>query len=84
VSFRRRFEFFASGSVVSAGSLPETRRAAAFILNLFRGFARTALDEGWVTQATVDAMAAGIDAWGERPGAFSAVAWLQAIGWVDG
>ncbi len=74
----------ASVSVVSAGSLEETRRSAAFIINRFQGFARMALDEGWVTQATVDAMVAEIDAWAERPDAFSAVMWFQAVGWVEG
>ena len=74
----------ARASVVSAGSFEETRHSAAFIKNRFQGFARTALDEGWVSQATVDAMVAGIDAWAERPDAFSAVMWFQAIGWVDG
>ncbi len=74
----------ASASVVSAGSLEETRRSAAFITNRFQGFARTALDEGWVTQATVDAMVAEENAWAERPDAFSSVMWFQAVGWVEG
>ena len=74
----------ALASVVSAGSLEETRRAAAFFKNRFQGFARTALAEGWVTRATVEAMAAEIDAWAERPDAFYAGLWAQAIGWADG
>ncbi len=74
----------ASASVVSAGSLEETRRSATFTKNRLQGFARTALAEGWVTQATVDAMVAEIDAWAERPDAFSAGTYFQSIGWVEG
>ena len=74
----------ASASVASGGSLEGTRRAAAFMRNRFQGFARTALAEGWIAQATVDAMVAEIDAWAERPDAFSAILWCEAIGWVEG
>ncbi len=72
----------ASASVVSAGSLEETRRRAAWFKDQLRGLARTALAEGWVNQATVDAMLAEIDAWAERPDAFSAGIWCEAVGWV--
>jgi hypothetical protein len=39
--------------------------------------------EGWINQATVDAMAAEIETWAERPDAFSAEIWCAAIGWVS-
>ncbi len=70
----------ASASVESAGSLEETRRAAAFFKTWFPGLARTALAEGWVTQATVDAMVAEIDVWAERPDAFYVVTYCEAVG----
>lgn len=40
-----------------------------------------ALAQGWVDQATIDAMAADLDAWGESPDAFSATVWCEAAGW---
>ena len=55
----------------SAGSLQETRLNAAFFKNVQQGEARTALAEGWVAQATIEAMMAEIDAWAQRPDAFS-------------
>jgi SAM-dependent methyltransferase len=73
----------ASASVSSAGSLEETRRHAAFLQAQLQGFARTALSEGWVDQATVDVIAAEIDAWAELPDAFSATTWCEAVGWVS-
>jgi hypothetical protein len=33
-------------------------------------------------QAAVDATAAAIDAWAQRPDAFFAMTWCQAVGWV--
>ena len=69
----------ASASVYSAGSLEETRRLAA----LYKAVqAQTALAEGWVTQATVDAMVAEIDAWAERPDAFYTLTYCEAVGWT--
>jgi hypothetical protein len=46
------------------------------------GFAKIGLAEGWVTQATVDAMLAEIDAWAERPDAFFVATWCEAVGWT--
>jgi len=40
------------------------------------------LAEGWMDQAALDAVAAGIDAWAQRPDAFSATTWCEALGWV--
>lgn len=67
----------AGSSTRNAGSLEETRRSAAFIKTWP---VRTALTEGWVTQATVDATVAEIDAWAERPDAFYAGTWCEAVG----
>jgi len=72
----------AGASVEAAGSLEETRRTAAWLEDQHRGLARTALAEGWVNEGEIDAMSAEIKAWGERPDAFSATIWCEAIGWV--
>jgi hypothetical protein len=69
----------ASASTENAGSLEETRRLAA----LYKAVSvQTALAEGWVTQATVEAMRAEIDAWAERPDAFFALTFCEAVGWT--
>jgi SAM-dependent methyltransferase len=73
----------ATASVESVGTLEQTRRYAAWLKAQLQGFARTAMAEGWVDQATVDAIVAEIDTWAERPDAFSAGIWCAAIGRVD-
>jgi SAM-dependent methyltransferase len=72
----------ATASVGSAGSLDETRGRAPWYKAQLQGFGRTAIAAGWIDQATVDAMAEAIDAWSERPDAFSVGVWCEAIGWV--
>jgi hypothetical protein len=74
----------AGARATSAGTPEETRRQAAFFKAVWQGAARTALAEGWVDQATLDAMLAEIDAWGEQPDAFSAAIHCHAVGWVGG
>ncbi len=73
----------ASASIQSAGSLEKTRHFAVFLKAQFPALARTALAEGWIDQATVDAIVAEIDAWAERPDAFQAATRCEAIGWVS-
>jgi len=73
----------ASASAIASGTLEETRRSAAGFNNVLRGSTRTALTEGWVTQAEVDAMLAANEAWGEREDAFAVQLRCNAIGWVD-
>jgi SAM-dependent methyltransferase len=68
----------------SAGSLEETRLSAAWFKNILHGEARTALVEGWATQATIDAMMAEIDAWAERPDAFAIEIMCETVGWAHG
>jgi SAM-dependent methyltransferase len=72
----------ASASVESAGSLEETRPRAAWFTDQIRGLGRTAIAEGWVNQAMVDAMAAEIKGWADRPDAFAVEVWCEAIGWA--
>ena len=73
----------ATASVSCAGSVDETRQHCAFLKAQLIGLSRTALAQGWMEAATVDAVAAEIDAWSERPDAFSAIVWCEAVGWVD-
>jgi SAM-dependent methyltransferase len=72
----------ATAAVESVGTLEETRRYATWLKAQLQGFARTAMAEGWVDQATVDAIVAEIEAWAERPDAFSAGIWCAAVGRV--
>jgi SAM-dependent methyltransferase len=73
----------ATASVRSAGSLEETHRRAVYFKAQLLGIARTGLEEGWIDQAAVDAMRGAIDAWAERPDAFSVLTYCEAIGWVS-
>lgn len=73
----------ASASVSSAGSLRETRRLARFDKAQFDGLSQTALAEGWLGPTEAEATGREIIAWGERPNAFSATVWCEALGWVD-
>jgi hypothetical protein len=44
---------------------------------------KTALAQGWIDQATLDAIPAELDAWAERPDAFNAATFCQTIAWRD-
>jgi hypothetical protein len=72
----------ASAYVDAAGSPPETRRHARFMKAQLQGFARTVIEQEWMDQAAVDSAAAELDASAERPDAFHANTWCQAVGWV--
>jgi len=73
----------ARGSVESAGTLEETLRHGVFLKAQVQGLARTAVAEGWIDQATVEAVMAEIDVWAQRPDAFSATTWCEALAWVS-
>ncbi|GEM_PF-3437130 len=73
----------AEASAISAGSPETLRRMAPLFKANLAGITRTALAQGWMDQATVDAIAAEIDAWAERPDAYWAAMNGTAIGWVD-
>jgi SAM-dependent methyltransferase len=73
----------AQATVSSAGSLAETREYAGFLKAQLNGHARTAIAQGWLDQSTVDAIAEDFDRWAERPDAFSARIYCEAIGWVN-
>jgi hypothetical protein len=38
-------------------------------------------NQGWTTQAELDAIAEWFGQWGERPDAFASVAYCAAVGW---
>lgn len=73
----------ATASVESAGTQAETCRHAAFFKAQLQGLTRTAIAQGWTDQAAVESLAAEIDEWAQRPGAFYAMTWCQAVGWVE-
>ena len=56
------------------------RRHAAFHVAQLQGLSTTALAQGWLDAATVDEIAADFDAWAQRPDAFCAVTWCEAVG----
>jgi ubiquinone/menaquinone biosynthesis C-methylase UbiE len=72
----------AGASVESAGSPETTRRHAGFLKAMLGGLAPTALSQGWMDQESIAAIASEIDAWAQRPDAFHATTWCEAIGWV--
>ena len=73
----------ATASVWSAGSLEETRRRVVWLKAQLLGLARTGLGEGWIDQETLDAMSGALDAWADRPDAYSAITYVEAVGWVS-
>ena len=73
----------ASVSVASAGTPEETRHHATFLKAQLHGLGSTALAEGWIDEATVEALSAEIDAWSVRPDALYADMFCEAIGWVS-
>jgi ubiquinone/menaquinone biosynthesis C-methylase UbiE len=68
------------------GTPEETRLFAAWYAEQIRApaFFNLVTAQGWVDSATLEAMAAEVLAWGERPDAFVAVMGVTALGWVDG
>ncbi len=70
-------------AILSEGSLEKSRHHATFFKAQLSGLAPRALAEGWIDQATVDAIAAELDAWAESPDAFHAATWCEALGWVS-
>jgi len=72
----------AKASVWSAGAIEETSLHAVRFKAQLVGLARIGLAEGWIDQDSIDAMGSAFDAWANRPDAFSAVMYREAIGWV--
>jgi len=68
------------------GTLEETRRFAAVSGRLLQNpdLVQLMLAQGWIRPDELQALPAGVQAWGERPDAFAAVLYCAALGWVDG
>jgi ubiquinone/menaquinone biosynthesis C-methylase UbiE len=77
----RRAEQTAFGR--AAGSAELTRAAAAFYEQRFRGYARTALEQGWIDQARVDEIIEDLRQWSVRPDAFALSFLCAAVAFVD-
>ena len=73
----------ASVSVWSAGTPNEVRLCAAFLKSQLQGFSSVALREGWMDQATLDAVSSDMEAWGERPGSFYVDTYCEGLGWTE-
>ena len=73
----------ASVSVATAGTPEETRHHANFLKAQLQGLGSTALAEGWIDQATIEAVSAEIEAWSVRPDALYVDMFCEAIGWVS-
>jgi hypothetical protein len=67
------------------GNAEATRRFADMVIGLLRSptIATAAIDEGWATQAGLDAVIDVLNAWAPRPDAFAAWLYCAALGWID-
>ena len=66
-----------------SGILERTRAHAAYREIVVQDMVRkVALAQGWADAATLDAMAAELHAWGERPDAFGYLVICRALGWA--
>jgi SAM-dependent methyltransferase len=67
------------------GNAEATRRFAGMVIGLLRSptIATAAIDEGWATQAGLDAVIDVLNAWAPRPDAFAAWLYCAALGWID-
>ena len=70
-------------SVRVQGSAEACREIAGFFKSQLPNMGKTALAQGWIEQATLDAIPVDLDAWAEMPDAFNAVIFCQTIGWRD-
>ena len=67
------------------GTLEDTRQFAAWLVDQLRqpAFVGLVTSQGWADEARLEAMAAELLAWGERPDAYAAAMGVAAVGWVD-
>lgn len=72
----------AGASVDSAGTPDTIQRHASFLKAQWVGLARTAVAQAWMAPTQVEATLAEIDAWTQRPDAFAATTWCEAVGHV--
>jgi ubiquinone/menaquinone biosynthesis C-methylase UbiE len=64
------------------GTAEQTHEHARWLKTQIVGFGRIAIAEGWADRSELDAMAADIDAWAERPDAFFFTVICETLGWV--
>jgi ubiquinone/menaquinone biosynthesis C-methylase UbiE len=64
----------------TAGTLDEVQLFATFLKAQLQGFAKTAQEAGWMTQAEINSVSAEIDAWSSSPDAFYLDTYCEAIG----
>jgi len=72
----------ARASVDSAGTSETVQRHGAFLKAQWAGLARTAVAQAWMDATQVDATMAAIDHWMQRPDAFAATTWCEAVGYA--
>src|SRR5262249_39271873 len=67
------------------GDLASTRWFAEFAVGLFSApsMAEVIVEEGWATQAQLDAVITALHEWGELPDAFASWLYCGALGWVS-
>jgi SAM-dependent methyltransferase len=74
-----------SATASSFGAPEQTRWFAGVFSALLEqpAFVRTVIDQGWADEATLIAVRDAVRAWGEHPDAYCAIAFPEAIGWVQ-
>ena len=77
------FERAETRTVTEGGGSPDTVRAhARFLLAAFEGIRRIALAQGWLDEAGLDAIAADLQRWSERPDTVTFTITCETLGWV--
>ncbi|MBV9543210.1 MAG: hypothetical protein JOY61_02400 [Chloroflexi bacterium] len=66
------------------GTTEAAEQWAETYLWLLGDFAQQAVTAGWIDPAGVEAMAAEVRRWADRPDAFEAIIWCEALGWTAG
>lgn len=74
----------ASVSVWSAGTAQDLQHCAAFLTAQLHGFASAALEERWMDQAAVEAVATEIETWAARPDALYVDTYCEVLGCKSG
>ena len=69
----------ATASLEAAGSSEKIEQHGAWLRVQIGGLFRTALDQKWISPAESDDILVEIDRWSQRPDAFYAVTWCEAI-----
>jgi ubiquinone/menaquinone biosynthesis C-methylase UbiE len=73
----------ASVSAWSAGTPEELQRCSNFLKAQLKGFAPTALAEGWIDLPTIEKVALEIEAWAGRPDALYVDTYCEVLGRLD-